>query len=275
MRFRCRYPAGTQVLELREDETVGALVDRITGIVGRPVRVLHGMYPPKPLTAPLSARLGDCPNIRSGDTFTAEITEEQKASGLCKHEIPSDNSCLFHAVRYALQGRNPTAQTTIEDLRRAVADEILSNPSEFPDALLGKPADEYCNWITRPDSWGGEVELVILSKITGLQLVAVDVRTMQLHCYGQGRERVYLLYDGIHYDVLEDPMTRAVFSSQDETVERMAREFAALAHAASEFTDVNGFQLRCDVCRKGLTGQADALQHAKTTGHTSFSEYTA
>lgn len=97
---------------------------------------------------------------------------------------------------------------------------------------------------------------------------------MQLHCYGQGSERVYLLYDGIHYDVLEDPMTRAVFSSQDETVERMAREFAALAHAASEFTDVNGFQLRCDVCRKGLTGQADALQHAKTTGHTSFSEYT-
>lgn len=73
MRFRCRYPAGTQVLELREDETVGALVDRITGIVGRPVRVLHGMYPPKPLTAPLSARLGDCPNIRSGDTSVSTL----------------------------------------------------------------------------------------------------------------------------------------------------------------------------------------------------------
>ena len=45
------------------------------------------------------------------------------------------------------------------------------------------------------------------------------------------------------------------------------------AHNARQFTDVANFTLRCGACQKGLKGEKEALEHAKATGHSNFSEY--
>lgn len=85
-------------------------------------------------------------------------------------------------------------------------------------------------------------------------------------------------YDGIHYDPLQrvfpDPDTPplTIFSSYDDIVLVQALELADEARKKRQFTDVNRFTLRCMVCQKGLTGQAEARDHAKETGHTNFGE---
>ena len=45
------------------------------------------------------------------------------------------------------------------------------------------------------------------------------------------------------------------------------------AHEARQFTDVGSFTLRCGVCQVGVRGQKEAVEHAKATGHSNFSEY--
>ena len=45
------------------------------------------------------------------------------------------------------------------------------------------------------------------------------------------------------------------------------------ANEARQFTDVAKFTLRCGVCKIGVKGESEAVEHAKKTGHTDFSEY--
>ncbi|KOB76661.1 Cysteine-type peptidase [Operophtera brumata] len=51
-----------------------------------------------------------------------------------------------------------------------------------------------------------------------------------------------------------------------------AIELAHEAKSSRQFTDLNKFTLKCQVCDTLLTGQAEAQRHAKETSHTSFGE---
>jgi len=52
-----------------------------------------------------------------------------------------------------------------------------------------------------------------------------------------------------------------------------ALELAAEAKSVRQFTDVEGFSLRCLACQAPLRGQREAQNHAKQTGHINFGEY--
>jgi ubiquitin thioesterase OTU1 len=102
--------------------------------------------------------------------------------------------------------------------------------------------------------------------------------------FGQGRgytQRALLLYDGIHYDLLVRTLFTGapaeldvtVFPVGDDQAIEQAQAVAAEARAAREFTDTGSFTLRCLVCQKGLKGEGEAMEHAKATAHTNFSEY--
>lgn len=54
---------------------------------------------------------------------------------------------------------------------------------------------------------------------------------------------------------------------------RGAEALVAAAHTARQFTDTANFTLRCGVCQLGLQGEKEAVEHAKGTGHTNFTEY--
>lgn len=51
-----------------------------------------------------------------------------------------------------------------------------------------------------------------------------------------------------------------------------AEELAKEAKSSRQYTDVNKFTLKCLVCNTQMSGQIQAQQHAKTTGHTNFGE---
>ena len=203
--------------------------------------------------------------------------------------IDADNSCLFNSIGYALSNNtNTTARrnkNNAQYLRQMVATVVLQDPNTFHEAFLSRPPKEYADWIQKPDSWGGQIELSILSQLFRTEIAALDIIRNRHDVYGLDENynrRILVMYDGIHYDALAfclDPslpeeMDVTQFAPTDyRAVMDRAAAVCAEQHRAKQFTDTSNFTLRCLVCQEGLQGQTDATEHAKKTGHTNFSEY--
>ena len=194
--------------------------------------------------------------------------------------IASDNSCLFNAVGYCCE--KSLREST--RLRKVIVDAIRADPSTFDEVFLGKAPTEYADWISKPNSWGGQVELFILAKAVRVEIAAYDIQTERCDVYGQDagyEDRIMVIYDGLHYDsIVLNPSS--IGADVEKDVSRVPASTPALAsvaalvrsqHAAKKFTDTANFSLRCLVCQKGLTGQDEAVAHAKSTGHANFGEY--
>ena len=206
------------------------------------------------------------------------------AERITRRVVPADNSCLFAAVAHAMHG-NAGRRERADGLRQVVAGAVRADPIQFSEAMLGQDPDAYCAWITRHDTWGGHIELAILSKHFGVEIAAFDIQTTRVDLYGQGEEyptRILLLYDGVHYDLLvktlfdgaPEELDVSVFDAHTVDVAMVeAHSLVAEQHGLRKFTDTSKFTLRCLVCQKGLVGEAGALEHAKSTGHANFCEF--
>ncbi|CAN7986922.1 unnamed protein product [Ixodes hexagonus] len=199
---------------------------------------------------------------------------------LLRRSVPADNSCLFTSVYLALSGGDYDAAAGAA-LRQVIADAVAADRETYTEAFLGRPNREYCTWILNEDHWGGAIELAVLSRHYGLEMVAVDAQSARLHRFGEDQgydQRILLLYDGIHYDPLVlEPLEpgrppRTLFSAHDDTVLALALELAREAKASRQYTDVRNFTLRCLACDMGLVGQDQARKHAAETGHLGFGE---
>jgi ubiquitin thioesterase OTU1 len=84
----------------------------------------------------------------------------------------------------------------------------------------------------------------------------------------------------VHYDALGRNKSEHSPESTDQTVftpddADAFRESKALAHdlfQQRQFVNLSGCDLRCLVCGRGLRGQKEAIEHAKTTGHQNFGQ---
>lgn len=199
---------------------------------------------------------------------------------LARKVVPADNSCLFTSIYYVVEG-GVYDPGCAPEMRNLIAQIVASDPESYSEAVLGKTNQEYCEWIRREDTWGGAIEVSILSKFYQCEICVVDTQTVRIDRFGEDAgyaKRVLLIYDGIHYDPLErkipnsDIPPQTIFSASDDIVLAQALELADEARRKRQFTDVNRFTLRCMVCQKGLTGQVEAREHAKETGHTNFGE---
>ncbi|XP_073982655.1 yod1 deubiquitinase isoform X2 [Rhodnius prolixus] len=237
--------------------------------------------------------------IKTGDTIIIQETKntfpapnyEQKLakhhtdqqsidSGILMRQIvPADNSCLFTSIGFVLGGKVDATCGT--NMRQIIADELVNQEDAYCEAILGRPIAEYREWIKKPDSWGGAVELAVLSKYYGIEIAVVDTANSVINRFGEDQNydyRMFLIYDGIHYDPLyreslqADGQIQTLFLKSNEKVLFEAEELAKEAKSSKQFTDVNRFSLRCLVCRKELTGQSEAQEHAVSTGHTNFGE---
>ncbi|XP_044144298.1 ubiquitin thioesterase OTU1 [Bufo gargarizans] len=298
LRLRCKTREGTHLLQgLTDLSSVRELQERIaglTGISGPTQRVMVG-YPPASLDlADGDAALRDLP-IKSGDTLIVEEDKSKptttsihsindrtiiKRPQIVRRVVPADNSCLFTSVYYVVEG-GVYDPACAPEMRSLIAEIVASDPTSYSEAVLGKSNEEYCAWIRREDTWGGAIEVSILSKFYQCEICVVDTQTVRIDRFGEDAgysRRVLLIYDGIHYDPLQrqfpdsdmPPMT--IFSTSDDEALVQALELADDARRKRQFTDVNKFALRCMVCQKGLTGQSAARDHAKETGHTNFGE---
>lgn len=196
-----------------------------------------------------------------------------------RHVVPADNSCLFTSLAYVLRGRRMDGAAS---MRSAIASYIVSHTGKYDDAILGQPASSYAAYVQRAEMWGGGIECAVVSDMESVQIVAVDIKTALPQVFGEAStctRRVLLLYDGIHWDALQrkggDGAITTVFTLDDEDAVAQAVEIAKELRRKHEFTDMANFTLRCLVCRDGIRGEAGAREHAASTGHQNFAEYSA
>ncbi|EGF82867.1 hypothetical protein BATDEDRAFT_9386, partial [Batrachochytrium dendrobatidis JAM81] len=198
---------------------------------------------------------------------------------LVVREMKDDNSCLFRSIGYLLEN-NPEISSK---LRNVVSSKILADPIHYNAAILGKDPSVYASWILKPNSWGGGIELAILSEH---YKVDCSFWCFLLLCLllgeNQYESRIFVMYTGIHYDAISwTPAENAphdfeqrLFKNQEaDDIARGAIKLAEIWKTQRKFTNMVDFTLKCGICLLPLVGEKDARAHASSTGHTSFSEY--
>lgn len=226
---------------------------------------------------PIKANLDTSKN-KQPDLSSIALEQIPNKDGLImiRRVVPADNSCLFRSVAYCL---DPKAAFHSEEVRQIVAGYILSDPKSF-EGLLEKPVDEYAVWIMKETSWGGEPELDILSKHFDIEICAINILTCQpLFFNSAAKKRIFLLYDGVHYDpvsrniceeITENDITK--FEKNDQAALDGCIVLANNLRNLHQFTDVSNFDIQCLVCLEGLKGEKGVAEHSKKTGHFNFKE---
>ncbi|PVU93237.1 hypothetical protein BB561_003380 [Smittium simulii] len=315
MIFKLRLPSGSKPIQISIDssESFSSLLETIsreTQIPASQINIKAGFPPKEIFPEPTTVSLDSISDLRSGDiliistkitnetdkqqSFSKEryvpaVSSEKNSSSsknknisnitslsnntLSKHhvkndsgylimrEIPDDNSCLFRAL--------------------TVCEVIRANPHKYTEAILGKKPQEYCSWIMLPTSWGGAIELEILSEFHNVQVVSVDIGSLQVYRFGNSNPFAILLYNGIHYNAVsfnqsinDDQMSEdmSIFMPSDNKCIENAISLAKLVKKASGYANTSSFKIQCLTCNEILTGEKSALLHAKQTGHTNLTQ---
>lgn len=66
--------------------------------------------------------------------------------------VPNDNSCLFTSIDYLLTGE--FRSQAAGELRQDCVNYIKTYSEKFDELYLGKPTEEYCEWLLQDFSWG-------------------------------------------------------------------------------------------------------------------------
>ncbi|KAL3923250.1 MAG: hypothetical protein SGPRY_004283 [Prymnesium sp.] len=247
----------------------------------------HLSHPSLPTTtsALLSPAPTASPTLPPISDTSAPLSSPGGERMLCR-SVPADGCCMFNALSYVLDGGS-SSQTTPSHppapaMRQLVASAVLSG--EWDEGMLGKSKEEYARWILQPQQWGGGIELAVLSKHYKSEIATLDTQTRKIHVFGQEHgfhQRVFLIFDGVHYDALARQLFHdapaeldvTVFDVDDHTAMAQAQQVVDDAHRDCKFTDTNKFALRCLDCQCGLVGEKEAMEHARRFGHTNFAEY--
>ncbi|KAG8345711.1 putative OTU like cysteine protease [Trypanosoma vivax] len=222
-------------------------VEAKSGIEYSRLRLLTG-HPPKPICAEYGVPVGTVLNDRDtiivadgkgtvirGVSSGRYIPPANERWHFTRRICPSDNSCLFHAAAYVLRDKS---RTDGPKLREECASVLEQNAGMFTGkGLLDKPVHEYIKWIRSPSSWGGAVELHILSFLTGIEIVALDLKSCHMECFGEGSGytvRCFLAYTGQHFDAMAMNATynspnesedQVLFNVRDANVVKRAKQF--------------------------------------------------
>ena len=316
--LRVRSAGGTSTVRVPRRGCVADLLEAVRGATGIAHPKVSVGFPPRSLPTESEESLvgvvshGDVLTVESGvggaeaasSAVTADLGARSASNGLASRPadaaeaaagtppgvhrmervpVPDDNSCLFRAVAYAVRPLLGGQTIPVEQLRALIASAVRENADLYTEAFTGRPNTEYQSWIRQPTSWGGAIELSILSKHFALQIASFDVRTQRLDVFGEGENyssRIYLCYDGIHYDPLvaagaghgSNAGETTLFASDDAAAEEAARALVATLHASRAYTDTANFTLMCKLCKAQVRGEDEAVRHSKATGHAEFAE---
>ncbi|RMZ76037.1 hypothetical protein DV737_g5015, partial [Chaetothyriales sp. CBS 132003] len=194
--------------------------------------------------------------------------------------MPDDNSCLFRAISSAVM----SDVDAVTELRSIVAESIQADGDTYTKAVLdNKDPSAYCRWIQSSNSWGGQVELVILAKYFGVEIFAIDVQHLRVDRYNEGgsQRRCLVVYSGIHYDTIALNIGGGGMPESDvkqfepaikDRVLAAALDLCAGLRDRHYYTDTAGFKIRCNECGAQVVGEQGATEHASRTGHYNFGE---
>ncbi|KAG0668244.1 ubiquitin-specific protease otu1 [Maudiozyma exigua] len=194
---------------------------------------------------------------------------------LQQHEVPDDNSCLFHAIAYCMYKDISLSG----GLRERVAKEITKDGITYNEAILGQKPQEYINWILLKDSWGGGIEIAILSKVLGVAVYVLDIDALKYEKFNEDKydEFIIILFSGVHYDAIETTTRKTVFNVRtDEPFCQMvlacSLEIARNMKQNGKAFNSQKANIICNICQKKFVGEREIAKHAESTGHTDFGQ---
>lgn len=227
-------------------------------------------------SAPLSLQRKQASALKD----TPEVPVPDRGGTMVLRVMPDDNSCMFRALGSAVLTDTLDSMT---ELRSLVAQAIQRDPEMYNEAVLQRTPDEYCKWISYSDSWGGGIELSILSQEFDIEIASINVQDLRVDRFNEGRpRRCILVYSGIHYDTIAfvpsgsptyDPSNDVkLFDSADDVMLEAARQLCGELKKKHYFTDTQKFGIKCNQCGWKGAGERGAVQHAEETGHHDFGE---
>ncbi|KAJ4359426.1 ubiquitin-specific protease otu1 [Ascochyta clinopodiicola] len=323
IRIRLRAPNGQHTLALDDNAAVSDLLSAITTSTDLPLYDLKWGFPPQPLdpslyglstllkdtdlklngaqiiviaqatgdpseqrqdneastsqpAAPLSLQRKEQTALKD----TPEVFVPDRGGTVVLRVMPDDNSCMFRAVGSAVLTDTLDSMT---ELRSLVAQSIQRDPEYYNEAILQRSPDDYCKWIQYDDSWGGGIELSILSQEFDIEIASINVQDLRVDRFNEGRpRRCILVYSGIHYDTIAFvPSGSSTFSPDndvklfdagDDVILEGARQLCGELKKQKYFTDTQKFDIKCNICGWRGAGERGAVQHAEETGHVDFGE---
>jgi ubiquitin thioesterase OTU1 len=195
-----------------------------------------------------------------------------------RREVDADNSCLFSSIAYLIDRENFGESSSLK-FRNIIVEYLLDN--EFDSNLLDQPKPQYIDFIQDIKNWGGALEVKMFSEIFHIQIVCIDVKTNRADIYGEDKNydrRIYLLYNGIHYDPLvmnfditSEPFTDiTIFDSDNNEVFELMKCLLLEYKNNGEFVEFNSMQ--CNDCNEKFKNENDALDHSLNYHHWNFKQ---
>ncbi|KAH3903234.1 ubiquitin-specific protease OTU1 SCDLUD_000855 [Saccharomycodes ludwigii] len=213
--------------------------------------------------------------FESGIANVISSKDENNIAKVKLHTVPDDNSCLFHAIAYCLYKPHDNSESVnyAKNLRQLCADYIVAHQTEFNAAVLGKPVEEYIKWITRNDTWGGGIEIAILSRILQVGIYVLDVDNLSFDKFNEDLVNdngfILIAFNGVHYDAIEYEGATVLFD------EKILDECLSYAHEwklqGYTFNTFNA-KIKCNICGKILRGEKEVSKHAEQTKHYDFDQ---
>lgn len=125
--------------------------------------------------------VGNCSThffARIGSSIGGQSTAMKKLERFSVQKVTGDGRCLFRALVKGMAHNKGMAlnqreeRENADELRMAVKEAICENVGDrklYEEAIIAVTVDEplqrYCRRIGQPDFWGGESELLVLSKL--------------------------------------------------------------------------------------------------------------
>ncbi|KAL3229828.1 Ubiquitin thioesterase OTU1 [Nakaseomyces bracarensis] len=196
------------------------------------------------------------------------------------HEVPDDNSCLFHAISYSKHKRLSTSQI----LREMCAQEILSDKVKYNQAILDQSNEDYARWILQKDAWGGGIEIGILSEYLKVAIYVLDLDSLTIGKFNEERYDDFILisFNGVHYDAIEildrsNNDTQTVFNLIKDSelcisILNNAVELAKKLRSSGYKFNTRKDKIKCNICQEQFNGEREVAKHAEKTGHVDFGQ---
>ncbi len=195
-----------------------------------------------------------------------------------RREVDADNSCLFSSIAYLIDRANFGESSSLK-FRNIIVEYLLDN--EFDSNLLDQPKEQYIEFIQDTKNWGGALEVKMFSEIFRKQIVCIDVKTNRADIYGEDKnydQRIYLLYNGVHYDPLvmnfdlsADPTTDiTIFNSADQEVFELMK--CLLLEYKNQGDFVEFYSMECNSCKEKFKNENEALDHSINYQHWDFKQ---
>lgn len=227
------------------------------------------------------ANKGTVDNVKPHQLQGNQVRLEKDSDEILQlHEVPDDNSCLFHAISYCKHGKLTTSQI----LREMCAQEILSDKVKYNNAILDQSNEDYARWILQKDAWGGGIEIGILSEYLKVAIYVIDLDSLTIGKFNEEKydDFIMISFNGVHYDAVEvwdykKNVKTTVFNfirDPDLCINILNNAIVLgekLRNSGYKF-NTRRDKIICNVCKEKLQGEREVAKHAERTGHVDFGQ---